>query len=134
MDISLFVGPLIPLFWTSGDVCPGFQSQVGSPCLHASLPKCTRILRFTSGATPAEVLAASMACQVGLISYKKTEALHTNRNLFTVLQGQVQCSVLKDHPLCFTIINHALYSQHTKSALLKSQILIFKSVQFFVII
>ena len=26
----LFVGPLIPLFWTSGDVCPGFQNQVGS--------------------------------------------------------------------------------------------------------
>ena len=26
----LFVGPLIPLFWTSGDVCPGFQSQGGS--------------------------------------------------------------------------------------------------------
>ena len=25
----LFVGPLIPLFWTSGDVCPGFQSQGG---------------------------------------------------------------------------------------------------------
>ena len=23
----LFVGPLIPLFWTSGDICPGFQSQ-----------------------------------------------------------------------------------------------------------
>ena len=29
-DISLFVGPLIPLFWTSGDVCTGFQSQGGS--------------------------------------------------------------------------------------------------------
>ena len=34
----LFVGPLIPLFWTSGDIYPGFQSQVGSlacmlPCL-----------------------------------------------------------------------------------------------------
>ena len=26
----LFVGPLMPLFWTSGDVCPGFQSQGGS--------------------------------------------------------------------------------------------------------
>ena len=26
----LFVGPLIPLFWTSGDVSPGFQSQGGS--------------------------------------------------------------------------------------------------------
>ena len=25
----LFGGPLIPLFWTSGDVCPGFQSQGG---------------------------------------------------------------------------------------------------------
>ena len=23
----LFVGPLIPLFWTSGVICPGFQSQ-----------------------------------------------------------------------------------------------------------
>ena len=33
----LFVGPLIPLFWTSGDVCPGFQSQGGSR-LHAFLP------------------------------------------------------------------------------------------------
>ena len=27
---KLFVGPLIPLFWTSCDVCPGFQSQGGS--------------------------------------------------------------------------------------------------------
>ena len=24
------MGPLIPLFWTSGDVFPGFQSQSGS--------------------------------------------------------------------------------------------------------
>ena len=24
------MGPLIPLFWTSGDVCPGCQSQSGS--------------------------------------------------------------------------------------------------------
>ena len=31
----LFVGPLIPLLWTSGDVCLGFQSQGESPCLHA---------------------------------------------------------------------------------------------------
>ena len=28
----LFVEPLIPLFWTSGDVCPGFQSQGGVTC------------------------------------------------------------------------------------------------------
>ena len=29
-DIILFVGPLIPLFWISGDIHPGFQSQGGS--------------------------------------------------------------------------------------------------------
>ena len=28
-----FVGPLIPLFWTSGDVSSGFQSQSGQPYL-----------------------------------------------------------------------------------------------------
>ena len=49
----LFVGPLIPLFWSSGDVCPGFQSQGGFPHLRASLPAHNRFLRFTSGATPA---------------------------------------------------------------------------------
>ena len=27
ITIVLFVGPLIPLFWISGDICPGFQSQ-----------------------------------------------------------------------------------------------------------
>ena len=26
----IFVGPLIPLFWISGDICPHFQSQGGS--------------------------------------------------------------------------------------------------------
>ena len=29
----LFMGTPIPLFWNSGDVCPGFQSQGGSPHL-----------------------------------------------------------------------------------------------------
>ena len=29
----LFVGPLIPLFRTYGDVCPGFQSQGGLACM-----------------------------------------------------------------------------------------------------
>ena len=31
-DTSPFCGVLIPIFWTSGDVCPGFQSQ-GGPSL-----------------------------------------------------------------------------------------------------
>ena len=50
---SFLVGPLIPLFLTSGDVCPGFQSQGGFPRLHASSPVHNRFLRFTSGVTPA---------------------------------------------------------------------------------
>ena len=29
LDTCPFVGPLIPLFWTSGDVSSGFQSQSG---------------------------------------------------------------------------------------------------------
>ena len=28
---ALFVGPLVPLFWTSDDICSGFQSQNGHP-------------------------------------------------------------------------------------------------------
>ena len=33
----LFVGPLIPLFRTSGDVCPRFQSQGGLACMLSCL-------------------------------------------------------------------------------------------------
>ena len=52
----LFVGPLIPMFWTSVDVCPRFQSQRWIPCLHAFSPVVT--LRFTSGVTPADCVDA----------------------------------------------------------------------------
>ena len=48
------------LFWTSSDICPGFQSQDGFPSLHASLSVCNR---FNSGVTPADLLVASMAAQ-----------------------------------------------------------------------
>ena len=39
----LFVWPLIPLFWTSGDISPGFQSQGGSlACmLHGLFKSCS---------------------------------------------------------------------------------------------
>ena len=36
-DISPFCGTNDTLIWTSGDVCPRFQSQVGFPRLRASL-------------------------------------------------------------------------------------------------
>ena len=61
--LVLCMGTLIPLFWTSDDVRPRFQSQGGSPPLPASLPVCNRILRFTSGATPADLLMVRMAAE-----------------------------------------------------------------------
>ena len=54
---EIFVGLLIPLFWNFYDVCPGLQSQGGSPHLRASSSLCYRFLRFTSGARPADFLA-----------------------------------------------------------------------------
>ena len=56
----LFVGPLILLFWTFGDVSPGFQSQRGSPHMRASSLVYNGIIRFTSGVTPADLLVAIM--------------------------------------------------------------------------
>ena len=54
-----FVGALIPLFWTSNDICPGFQSHSGSlVCFLACV-----ILRFTSGAKSADCTEVSMAAK-----------------------------------------------------------------------
>ena len=60
------MGPLIPLFWTSGDVSSGFQSQNGFSLIHTWQSRMSNItcsLRFTSGATPADLLVASMAAK-----------------------------------------------------------------------
>ena len=54
-DISIFEGPLILMFWTSGDVCPGFQSQGGS---------LTWVLHHMHATdSPADLLVASMAAE-----------------------------------------------------------------------
>ena len=45
------LGPLIPLFWISGDVSSGFQSQSGLPYSHCGGERNVRSLRSTSGAT-----------------------------------------------------------------------------------
>ena len=53
------MGPLIPLFWTSGDVSSGFQSQSGFCLIRTWWRRTSNItcsLRFTSGATPARPL------------------------------------------------------------------------------
>ena len=64
---SFFVGPLIPLFWTSGDVCPGFQSQ--GRFLTCTLFACMLFLRFTSGATPTDCIEVSMAAKLFWSTY-----------------------------------------------------------------
>ena len=60
---SLLVGPLIPLFWTSGDVS-WFQSQSGQPfsCLGEGVCV-SHLLQFTSCVTPANLLAAIMTAE-----------------------------------------------------------------------
>ena len=58
-----FVGPLISLFWTSGDVCTVLRSHGGFPPLHGSLPIYNGFFGFTSGATSADRLAASMMAE-----------------------------------------------------------------------
>ena len=60
------MGPLVPLFCTSDDVYPGFQSQGGFSCWHDLSPTCNR---FTSGVTHANLLAAGMAVEPFISTY-----------------------------------------------------------------
>ena len=59
------MGQLIPLFWTSGDISSEFQIQSGQPylCLVEAHISVTHSLRFSSGATPAKLLATSMPAE-----------------------------------------------------------------------
>ena len=49
-------GPLIPLFWISGNVSSGFQSQSGLPYLHWGGKRNVHSLRSNSGATHCQPL------------------------------------------------------------------------------
>ena len=57
------MGPLIPLLWTSGGVCLGFQRWGGSLVYFLAFV----IPRFTSGATPAECIEVLFKSLKGLI-------------------------------------------------------------------
>ena len=52
--MSFFGGPLVPLFWISGDVSSGFQSQSGLPYSHCGGKRNVHSPRSTSGATLAD--------------------------------------------------------------------------------
>ena len=59
-DTCPFLGPLVPLFWISGDGSSGFQSQSGFCliCYFCGGECNVHSPRFTSGATLADFLAA----------------------------------------------------------------------------
>ena len=57
--------------FVSGNVYPGFQMAGGFPCLYASPLVCNGFLRFTSGATPADLLMASIVTSHLLESFPK---------------------------------------------------------------
>ena len=61
-DTCLILGPLVPLFWISGDVSSGFQSQSGFCliCYFCGGECNVHSPRFTSGATLADLLAAGV--------------------------------------------------------------------------
>ena len=56
-------GHWYPCFWTFNDICPGFQSQDGSPHLWASSPACNGFHRITFGVTLADLLAVSITAE-----------------------------------------------------------------------
>ena len=58
-DTCPFLGPLVPLFWISGDVSSGFRSQSGLPYLYCRGEHNVHSLRSTSGGTLSDLLVAS---------------------------------------------------------------------------
>ena len=60
------MGPLISLFWTSGDICPGFQSRGGFPRLCASSPAHNGLVVATlNSSMVVGTLKSSIKCYMG---------------------------------------------------------------------
>ena len=79
--------------WTSSDVRPGFQSQGGSTHFLASSSLHKKILRFTSGAIPADLLAANMAAELFSSVYSRTSVGGARVRMVT--DGILYCKQLK---------------------------------------
>ena len=91
-DISPFVGPLIPLFWTSGDVCPGSERQGGFPWLHASSLVSNGLLRLTSRVTPTNLLVADITSIGGISKFKQRIFLICQFGRHTGHRNYKQCA------------------------------------------
>ena len=104
----LFVGPLIPLFWTSGDVCPGFQNQGGFPRLHASSPVHNGFLRFTSGVTPAFSTNMGVHCISVYTAWLARLFLNLINGKFSQNQTWMDSHNMKPYFLCFVSRFHTI--------------------------
>ena len=95
-DTCPFLGPLVPLFWISGDVSSGFQSQSGFCLIHYFCGgECNvHSPRFGSGATLADLLVAGAqlvtsphACaEVGLGSVSNVRSHEQKMNALPLCQ------------------------------------------------
>ena len=91
-----FLGPLVPLFWISGDISSGFQSQSGFCliCYFCGGECNVHSPRFISGATLADLLAAGAqpvtsphACaEVGLGSDSNMQLHEQKTNVLPLCQ------------------------------------------------
>ena len=63
----LFLERLMPLFWTSGEICPGFQFLDGFPACILLCP----YAMDSSGVTPADILMANCSTYVCMYTYMK---------------------------------------------------------------
>ena len=95
-----------PLFWTSNNVCPGFQSQSEFPRLCASSPVCNR---FTYGATPANPLATCMVAELF------RPCICTYIQALVGLKSKIKCAAASQHVTRQTLLNLKSYGAEQKA-------------------
>ena len=135
-DTCPFLGPLVPLFWISGDVSSGFQSQSGLPYSHRR--RKIHCPRSTSGATLADLLAASVqpvlsphtSAEVRLPGFELvlSEYLWTRRSTNWAKPGSTMQSVLKS-PACIGSVIILLPNEILLKSLCYSIVMLFYALQ-----
>ena len=96
VDTCPFLGPLVPLFWISGDVSSGFQSQSGFCliCYFCGGECNVHSPRLTSGATLTDLLVAGAqpvtsphtCAEVGLGSHSNVQPHEQKTNALPLCQ------------------------------------------------
>ena len=87
LKIFCHMGPLLPLFWTSGNICPRFQSQSGQPYSHLTKAYAINELWFVMIVT----FLWGMLCFLWVIHIFNSDKVldHMTRNKKCVLQSKM---------------------------------------------